>query len=239
MAELNIPTEVKDKSAFPQLKKIDRQIICAAVLMGLPNQDAFLLHHPEYAISTGKGKYRISDAGAVESKHFWSYSKNREYREVYETELAEFLGRKQTNRSELSDIDDNRKGKALKALLNRAMSLVEDNAELDPDALKTLTEIFKKTGLLKDDVEQEVRPIRVLPARCSECRYKAFIESPVLDGSAIDCCAYCKARKVAEEHGYRFNDGKDLLEIPEDVIKELEEKNDIKLTDILSGKIEN
>ena len=210
MAELNIPTEVKDIKAFPQLKKIDRQIICAAVLMGLPNQDAFLLHHPEYAISTGKGKYRISDAGAVESKHFWSYSKNREYREQSEKEVAEFLGRKQTNRGELSDIDDNRKDKALKALLNRAMSLVEDNTELDPDTLKTLTEIFKKTGLLKDEVGQVEAPRRYLPCRCGECDYRSFVESYVETGEIENSCLRCKALDIAKENGFRY-DPKTLL----------------------------
>lgn len=211
MAELNIPTEVKDIKAFPQLKKIDRQIICAAVLMGLPNQDAFLLHHPEYAISTGKGKYRISDAGAVESKHFWSYSKNREYREQYEKELAEFLGRKQVNRGELSDIDNNRKDKALKALLNQAMSMVEGGADLDADTLKTVTEIFKKLNILKDDVEQVEVPRRYLPERChAECSYRLFVESHIESGDIISECDYCLTRKFAEEHGWRFDPTKNL-----------------------------
>lgn len=206
-----IPIEVKDKSAFPQVDKTARQIIAYAVLMGVKNQDAFLQFHPEYAISTGKGKYRINEEGAKQSKNFWSYGKNRDYREQYEKELAEFLGRKQTPRSELSDIDDNRKDKALKALLNRAMSLVEDNAELDPDTLKTLTEIFKKTGLLKDEVEEQEKPRRYLPARChTECSYRLFVESHIESEDIISECDYCRTRKFAEEQGWQFDPTRNL-----------------------------
>lgn len=207
MAELNIPTEVKDIKAFPQLRKIDRQIVCAALLMGLPNQEAFLLFHPEFLDSRGK----MNDAGKKASSMFWNYGKNKDYREQYEKEVAEFLGRKQTARSELSDIDDIRKDKALKALLNRAMSLVEDNTELDPDTLKTLTEIFKKTGLLKDEVEEQEKPRRYLPVRClSECAYRLFVESHIESGDIISECDYCRTRKFAEERGWKFDSTKNL-----------------------------
>lgn len=50
---INIPTQIKDISAFQQLRKTDRQIIATAVLMGLPNQDAFRLWHPEYIDGRG------------------------------------------------------------------------------------------------------------------------------------------------------------------------------------------
>lgn len=209
MAELNIPTEVKDKSAFSQVDKTARQIIAYAVLMGADNQSAFMRFHPEFIDASGK---TMNGAGKQASRQFWSWGKIKDYRQQYEDELTEFLGREKAVRSELSDIDDNRKDKALKALLNRAMSLVEDNAELDPDTLKTLTEIFKKTGLLKDEVEEQEKPRRYLPERCSSCRMKEFVETAVENGDVEDLCQRCRALKIAEEHGFRFNDGKDLLE---------------------------
>lgn len=208
MAELNIPTEIKDIKAFPQVDKTARQIIAYAVLMSADNQSAFMRFHPEFIDASGKA---MNSAGKQASRQFWSWGKVKDYREVYEKELAEFLGRKQTNRSELSDIDDNRKDKALKALLNRAMSLVEDNTELDPDTLKTLTEIFKKTGLLKDEVEQVEVPRRYLPARChTECSYRLFVESHIEGGDIISECDYCRTRKFAEEQGWRFDPTKNL-----------------------------
>lgn len=208
MAELNIPTEVKDKSAFPQVDKTARKIIAYAVLMGADNQTAFMRFHPEYLDTSGKA---MNSAGKQASRQFWSWGKVKDYRQQYEDELTEFLGKKQTPRSELLDIDDNRKDKALKALLNRAMSLVEDNTELDPDTLKTLTEIFKKTGLLKDEVEQVEVPRRYLPARChTECSYRLFVESHIENGDIISECDYCRTRKFAEEQGWRFDPTKNL-----------------------------
>lgn len=235
MAELNIPTEVKDKSAFPQVNKTARQIIAYAVLMGADNQSAFMRFHPEFIDASGKA---MNSAGKQASRQFWGYGKVIDYRELYEKELAEFLGHGTAivAYDESEDID----GDALaRKILSDLAAMIKNGRIQDYEVLKIATDILNKYGVLKGSEEKVLPPIRVLPARCSECRYKAFVESSVLDNSAIDCCAYCKARKVAEEHGYRFNDGKDLLEIPEEVIKELEEKNNVKLEDIISGRIQN
>lgn len=216
MAELNIPTEVKDKSAFPQVDKTARQIIAYAVLMGADNQSAFMRFHPEFINASGKV---MNSAGKQASRQFWSWGKVKDYRQQYEDELTEFFGRRQTVRSEVSDIDDSRKDKALKALLNRAMSLVEDNAELDPDTLKTLTEIFKKTGLLKDEVEEQEKPRRYLPIRCrQECQYRVFCEKAIENGEIENECLYCKALAIAKEHGYKY-DPMTNLSIPATPIK--------------------
>jgi hypothetical protein len=234
---IQIPTEVKDKSAFPQVNKTARQIIAYAVLMGADNQTAFMRFHPEFIDASGKA---MNSAGKQASRQFWGYGKVKDYRQQYENELAEFFGRKQTNRSDLSDIDDNRKDKALRSLLNQAMSLVEGGSDLDAETIKMCSDIFTKLGLIKSTEEQQIKPLRFLPLRCwgDGCRYRLFCESMVLEGSAIDECQFCKARAKAEELGYKFKDT-ELLNIPEDVVKRLEEKNDIKLEDIISGRIQN
>lgn len=201
--DFNIPTEVKDKSAFPQIKKLDRQIIAAAVLMRLSNQEAFRLFHPEYADMRGG----LNDAGKKDSKHFWGYGKTKDYREQYEKELAEFLGRKSAPKSEIAgEIDESRKDKALKSLLNQAMSLVEGSGDLDAETLKIAAEIFKKVGLLKDEVEQQEAPRRYLPCRClSECQYRLFCEKAIENGEIENECLYCKALAIAQEHGYKYD----------------------------------
>ncbi len=207
--EFNIPTEVKDKSTFPQIKKLDRQIICAAVLLGLSNQEAFRLFHPEYADMRGG----LNDAGKQDSKHFWGYGKVKDYREQYEKELAEFLGRR--GFAKAPDLEQNigegRKDKALKSLLNQAMSMVERGVDLDADTLKTVTEIFKKLNILKEEVEVQEKPRRYLPERCSSCLYKSFVECHVESGEIENACLRCKALKVAQEQGFRY-DETNLLE---------------------------
>ena len=232
---IQIPTEVKDKAAFPQVDKTARQIIAYAVLMGADNQSAFMRFHPEFIDASGKA---MNSARKQASRQFWGYGKVKDYREVYAQELAEFLGRKQTMRSKASDIDDNRKDKALKSLLNQAMSMVEGGADLDADTLKTVTEIFKKLNILKDDVEQEIRPLRFLPERCfSSCRYRLFVENAVKGGNLINDCDYCRALRFARDNGFKGDDT-NMIDLPKEVL-DAEPENTVSTLDILAGKVEN
>lgn len=211
---IEIPLKPKNDDEFTTLKKGDKEIIVYAVLCQADNQTAFVRFHPEYAIQVGKttSKYALSEVGKRECKNFWSYPKNRAYREAYEATLAEFLGRKSAPKSEIvGEIDESRKDKALKSLLNQAMSLVEGSGDLDAETLKIAAEIFKKVGLLKDE-ETQVEPARrYIPVRClSECAYRHFVESHVENGDIISECDYCQTRKFAEEKGWRFDPTKNL-----------------------------
>ena len=233
--DFNIPLEIKDKSAFPQLKKVDRQVVAYAVLFGVGNQDAFMRFHPEYLDASGK---QMNPAGKKASSQFWNYGKVKDYRQIYEEELAEFLGQS----TAVVAYDDNEviDGDALaRKILSDLAAMIKNGRIQDYEVLKIATDILNKYGVLKGSEEKVIAPIRVLPSRCSECRYRIGVESMVLNGQMLDMCTYCKCRKIAEEHGYRFNDGKDLLEIPQEVIADLESKNDVKLLDILDGKVQN
>ncbi len=233
------PLRAKNEADFPQLKKIDKQIIAAAVLLQLDNQSAFALYHPEYIDGTG----RLNAAGKQASRQFWSWGKVKDYRQSYEQTVQEFLnGKKSIGRIADTEGDgnsDKRKDRAIRKLVSDCLAAIEDNVALDPETLKDFVTMAKALGVLKDEEEQQIRPLRFLPTLCRECRYKAFVESFVANNEVIDCCAWCKARKIAEENGYRFNDGKDLLEIPQEIIDEIESKNNVKLTDILNGSVEN
>ncbi len=237
MAKLNIPQRASNEKDFSQLSALDKKIIAYAVLCQTTNEEAFMRFHPEYIRPDGKG---MNDSGRQDSKLFWNYGKNREYRQAYETTLQEFLDGKQTDAAGAEGaIDDARIECALKKLLSQTIGLLDRGDSLDPDSVKTIVEVFRKMNLLKDDVEKEIRPLRFLPERCSSCRYRIGVESAVLNGEMIDMCQCCKARKIAEANGYRFNDGKDLLEIPENVLADLAAKNDVNTLDIINGKIVN
>lgn len=237
---IEIPTKAKNDDKFTALNRSEKEIIVYAVLCREDNQTAFLRYNPHFAISIGKNtpKFALSEEGKRQCKNFWSYGKVREYRQAYEETLQEFFGTKRSGKNDSTEIDESRKENALKSLLNQVMNLVE-GGDLDADTLKIVAELFKKVGFLKEDVERIIAPIRVLMARCSECRYRIGVESAVCNGEMLDMCAFCKCRKIAEEHGYRFNEGKDLLELPQEIVADLESKNDVKLSDILEGKIEN
>lgn len=195
----------------PDTSKIpasDKDMLSYSVAFAIPNQKAFVLWHPEFLDSSGK----LNKTGRAACTQFFNYAKNREYADSYAAYLKEFLsGDKGKSETHLIEVDESRKDKALKSLLNQAMSMVESGDTLDPDTLKVLTEIFKKLGILKDEVEAQEAPRRYLPERCGSCLYHSFVESHVESGKIENACLRCKALKVAQENGFVYNE-KTLLE---------------------------
>lgn len=214
--------------------KAEKDMMSYIALYGCSNSAAYALFNRHLLDKNGK----LNKAGQSECRMFFSHPNNIAYMDAMRAHLEALT--KGTVKVATSDvINDSRKDNALKVLVNRALSLMEKGEDLDPETIKLIADIAVKLKLIKEDEEQQIKPIRVLPSRCGECRYRIGVESIVLNGQMLDMCAYCKCRKIAEEHGYSFNDGKDLLDMPKEVIDELESKNNVKMEDILSGRIEN
>lgn len=185
----------------------DKDLINYTVAFGVSNLKAFTLWHPEFLDAAGK----LNKTGRTRCAQFFTYSKNREYADAYRATLAAFLGKGGGYTKVSGEIDGKRKDNALKSLLNQAMLLVERGDELDAESLKTISDIFRKVGLLKDEVEEDEPPRRYLPERCNSCRYRSFVEGCVKTGQVEDDCLRCRALAVAKEHGFRY-DPKDLLD---------------------------
>lgn len=191
----------------------DKDILEYSAVFNVPNNEAFLLFNPQFLTADGK----LNNEGKRRCRDFFSYTKNREYKEKY-TELLKGVvgGQGQEAREKNNEIDDSRKDNALKSLLNQAMSLVERGEDLDPDTLKVVTEIYRKIGILKEEVEVQEAPRRYLPQRCSSCDYRSFVESYVETGQIENSCLRCKALDIAKEHGFRYD--------PKDLLREADEK---------------
>ena len=220
-----------------KLTGLEKNCIEYAVAFSARNEEAFLLFHPEYITSDGK----LSKEGKRRCKDFFSYSKNKEYRDAYAAYLKEFLSKKESGvKSETSAIiDDARKDNARVALYNKVIRLIEGDDELDPDTLKIAVDMAKKLSIVADDAEEQViKPVRFLPERCfSGCRYRLFVENAVKGGAVIDECQFCKALAYATENGYK-DDATKRLNIPKEILN-AEPENTIKTLDILSGKVDN
>lgn len=231
------PSNVKDF-------KIDKRAmdcLTYAVITGCRNATAFGIFYPEYTSGEGckeSDVFKLSDYGQRCCNQFFTNDDNKNYQASYRATLKAFLEGRGTARISDESISEDRKDNALKSLFNQAISLVERGVELDADTLKSITDIFRKLNILKEDVETEIRPLRFLPERCTSCRANIFVQSAVSNGEVLDMCKWCKARHVAEDNGYRF-DEKNLLDIPQNILNELAEKNNISTADILSGKINN
>lgn len=226
---------IPDDSRIPAA---DKDMLSYSIAFSIPNQKAFALWHPEFLDSSGK----LNNTGRAACTQFFNYSKNREYADSYAAYLKEFLSKKEseTKPETSAIIDDARKDNARVALYNKVIRLIEGDDELDPDTLKIAVDMAKKLSIVADDAEEQViKPIRVLPTKCkAECRYRAFVETQVLEGRVFDDCSYCRAKAYAEEHGFKYDPCK-LLDVPQDVIEELDSKNNVRMEDILNNKIEN
>lgn len=214
---------------------IDKDTVVYAVVMGAANETAFARFHPEFLNADGT----LTIQGKRKSKDFWQYAKVKNFKDAYTAYLQDWLGNKDNMiDDEPTEISEDKKRKTISKMLNQLVKLI-GSGDLTGEDLKTYSEIMKKVGWLKDEVEQETRPLRFLPARCGECRYRIGVESLVIDGKILDMCQWCKARKCAEKHGYRFDDGKGLLDVPKEVIADLEAKNNVELDRILKEEIDN
>ena len=202
---------------------LEKNILSYAVLFGCSNMTAYGLYHPELCDASGK----LNKAGMRECKMFFTHPNNVAYTNALKAHL-EALSRGTVKAVSNDTINDSRKDNALKSLLNQAMSLVEKGEDLDAESLKTISEIFKKVGLLKDEVEVQEAPRRYIPAKCrAECVYRLFVESNIEGGSIINDCDYCRTRKFAEENGWHYDPTKNL-----DLPKELTNQNKQHETDL-------
>lgn len=212
----------------------DKECISYVVAFGVGNETAFARFHPEFLDESGK----LTKAGKTQCRQFFSYAKNKEYADDYRSTLETFAKGKTQAKSTSTDTGESRTERAVKKLMSDVLDSIEYNNNLDPEALKDFVEVAKKLGVLKDEEETQIRPLRFLPELCfSSCRYRLFVENAVKGGAVIDECQFCKALAYATENGYK-DDATNRLNIPKEVL-DAEPKNTIKTLDILAGKIKN
>lgn len=194
--------------------RAEKDMMSYVVLYGCSNSAAYALFNRHLLDKNGK----LNKAGQSECRMFFSHPNNIAYMDAMRAHLEALTKGGKIVKSD--NIDDTRKDNALKSLLNQAMSLVEKGEDLDAESLKTISEIFKKVGLLKDEVEVQEAPRRYLPERCSACSYRSFVESNVEGGGIINECDFCRTRRFAEENGWHYDPTKNL-----DLPKELTNPN--------------
>lgn len=221
-------------SQFAGIRAGDKDCLSVSVAFGWANEKVYAMFHPEFIGENG----RLTKTGKTQCAQFFAYARHREYMDAYRDTITK-SGSASVESEEDMAIDDSRKEKALKSYFNSVLDLLDRNTMLDPDTLKVVTEILKKIGWLKEDGERIISPVRVLPTLCKkECRYRKFVEAARMEGELIDDCDFCKARKFAEENGFVY-DPCTVLDLPEEVIKEIDSCNDVKLLDVIDGKVEN
>ena len=185
--------------------KAEKDMMSYIVLYGCSNSAAYALFNRHLLDKNGK----LNKAGQSECRMFFSHPNNIAYVDAMRAHLEALT--KGTVKVATSDvINDSRKDNALKVLVNRALSLMEKGEDLDPETIKLIADIAVKLKLVKEEQEEQEKPRRYLPERCSACSYRSFVESNVEGGKIINECDFCRTRRFAEENGWHFDATKNL-----------------------------
>lgn len=115
---------------------------------------------------------------------------------------------------EITDEDrEKRKRMAQKNVEDKTIDIMLGELET-VEKLDAVVRVADRIGTLAEKTAVSEAPRRYLPVRCSECAYKSFVDKYVESGDIVNDCMYCRALKIAEDHGFMY-DPKNMLDIPE------------------------
>lgn len=160
---------LRPKGEYKQLMENECDALTWLVLSGRSKLECFIeFVRPDLAGSPQAKAY---------SEQFFAVADTRNYLKDYEETIKEFLTPKKKERTE-SVSREKRAESALESFKDNVIDALEENAT-DVDVLKDKAQLAKTVGLLKEEEITQKPPIRVLPTRCCECKYKIFIDEQV------------------------------------------------------------
>lgn len=228
MAKVNIPLRPSRKGYT--LSEKEKNCLTWYVLSGCKREEAYQIFiRPDLVVS----KKNLSTA----TSQFFTAMEVREYISAYRA-LLEGKTVSENEAEPTEEDKEKRKAKAVDSFTDKVIDKMNGSIE-SVEEMDAVAKMADRVGMFDEKEAVESAPVRVLPARCkSECRYRLFVEGMKVQGKVFDDCNYCKARKFAEEHGFKY-DPCTVLDVPQEVIEGIDNMNNVKLTDVLSGKVEN
>lgn len=226
MSNFNIPLRPSRKGYG--LSEQEKNCLTWYVLSGCKRDEAYMIFvRPDLAIS----KKNLSSA----TNQFFASMNVRDYLTDYKRLLTNGISLD----DEQVDVDiEIRKARARDNFTDKVIEKMEGNMS-SIDEMESVAKMADRVGMFGEESKADIAPIRFLPARCkSECRYRLFVEGMKAESKIFDDCDYCRARKFAVDKGFQY-DPCTLLDVPQEVIDEIDSKNEVKLSDILSGRINN
>jgi len=228
MAKPDIPMRPKGRRRF-DLQECEKDCLVWYVLSNCKKEDAYLIFvRPDLAVSRQNLKLATSQ--------FFASTSARDFLTAYKDTLE---GADNSDLEGAGEQDrEKRAGEAVQKFTDKIVDKMGGDFET-VDEMDAIAKLADRVGVLDDKEKVEMRPVRVLPTRCkSECRYRLLVEGMKSEGKIFDDCDYCKAKRYAEEHGFKY-DPCTVLDVPQDVIDEIDSKNNVRLEDIIRQKVEN
>ncbi len=194
MARIYVPLRPKGRRKY-DLQENEKNCIAWYVLSGCKKEDAYMIFvRPDLAIS----KKNLSLAAT----QFFALSDVLDFITAYRATLDG----EQEEQEEPVETED-RETRKIKAL-QKFTDTVVDKMSGDfgsIDEMDSVAKLADRVGVLDDNSKAIVAPQRFLTETCSKCSYRICIEENLSKGNIIDTCDFCKARKYAEEHGWKFD----------------------------------
>ena len=160
---------LRPKGIYNQLTPNEQDCLTWLVLSGRSKLECFVeFVRPDLEKSPQAKAY---------AEQFFAVADTRNYLKDYGETIKEFLTPKKKER--VDGINREKRAEAaLETFKDNVIDALEEDAT-DVDILKDKAQLAKTVGLLKEEEMTQRPPIRVLPARCAECKYKIFIDEQV------------------------------------------------------------
>lgn len=119
-----------------------------------------------------------------ESDEWWKQANVKRYIAEYNQTLEEYFS-PQSKRNVARDREKEAE-EALITFRDNVISAVNNPDVTDVETLTDQATLLNRIGMLKEEEEVQVAPVRYLPVSCSTCRYKQFIDEQIKEGNIVE-----------------------------------------------------
>lgn len=178
MENLKIPHRPYTKTKY-ELSEEDKDCIVWTIVFNRPHMEYWM----KLICPNAKTQIKAKREEACEA--WWSQPEVKKFAKDYQQTLKEIFNPPKIKKPVV--VKD--KAKETEKALNTFRDDVIDSLKTptrDVEILKEKAQLAKTIGILKEEEEVQVAPIRYLPTRCDECRYKKFIEEQIELGNIIE-----------------------------------------------------
>lgn len=177
MAKIKIPLRPNSKTKY-ELSNDEMDCIVWNIVFNQSRIDCWMRFVCPEAETQIKAKREAS------CEAWWSGEQVRKFIKDYNKTLDEIFN-PSTKKTKENNVELDPKAVTRK-LSQKALKVADESDINTVEDVVNVTDALKPFGYLKEQEEIQVAPIRYLPTRCDECRYKKFIDEQIKEGNIIE-----------------------------------------------------
>lgn len=177
MAKLKIPLRPNTRTKY-QLSDIDMDCIVWTIVFDKPRKDYWI------RFVCPEAEKQIKAKQDERCEEWWSQSEVKKFIKDYKQTIDEIFNPLK-KKSKENDVELDPKTVTRK-LSQKALKVADESDINTVEDVVNVTDALKPFGYLKEQEEIQVAPVRYLPTRCVECRYKKFIDEQIELGNIVE-----------------------------------------------------